>query len=141
MFKPFLAIAVLPFLFLVTACNTTVDNASLEESAQTSTAVQETADTASSQSHPQFILDMLAKNKSMDAHEQALEITRYDYHGKQVYYVKPPCCDFFSKVYDSQGNLLGAPDGGMTGRGDGKLTDFHAAKSNAFGLWKKKSGK
>ena len=51
-------------------------------------------------------------------------VVEYTYKGKTVYYVVMPCCDFFNEVYDDKCNYLGAPDGGFTGKGDGKLPDF-----------------
>ena len=87
--------------------------------------------------HPDFIKKMLVDNKSLPDHEQATAITRYTYKGEMVYLVTPPCCDFMSKLYNSDGVLLGSPSGGITGRGDGSLADFEALKSEAFGIWKK----
>jgi hypothetical protein len=46
-------------------------------------------------------------------------ITRYEYQGETVYYVLKESCDQFSDLLDANGNLLGHPDGGITGRGDG----------------------
>ena len=52
-------------------------------------------------------------------------ITRYLYKGQTVYYMLSPCCDKYNIVFDSDCNILGFPDGGYTGRGDGKMPDFH----------------
>lgn len=60
----------------------------------------------------------------------------YDYKGQKVYYMKPPCCDQFSKLYDSGCNLICAPDGGITGKGDGKCPDFFTERSNEKVIWK-----
>ena len=48
----------------------------------------------------------------------------YTYMEKQVYYVPAICCDFFSDLYDSNCKLIGHPDGGYTGKGDGTAPDF-----------------
>ena len=45
--------------------------------------------------------------------------TRYEYQGETVYYVLKESCDQFSDLLDANGNLIGHPDGGITGRGDG----------------------
>jgi hypothetical protein len=63
-------------------------------------------------------------------------IYRYTYHGKTVYYVPAPCCDFFSDLYDSACTLIAHPDGGFTGRGDGKAPGFMKERSNEKLLWK-----
>jgi len=86
---------------------------------------------------PEFVSKMLREAQALPEHEQPLAITRYQYLGKPVYLVTPPCCDFFSKLYDAQGNLLGSPSGGITGKGDGSLTDFVNNKTDAYGIWKK----
>lgn len=69
-------------------------------------------------------------------HEQPQKVLEYVYKGKKVYYVEMPCCDFFNEVYDDKCNLLGAPDGGFTGKGDGKLPDFHEKATNEKLIWK-----
>lgn len=66
------------------------------------------------------------------------KIYSYTYRGKTVYYVTPPCCDFFSDLYNSDCVLMGHPDGGITGRGDGKFPDFEKTKSNEKLVWEDK---
>jgi len=62
---------------------------------------------------------------TMDPNEGSPQsITRYSYHDKTVYYMKAPCCDKYNIVFDSVCNILGYPDGGFSGKGDGKMTDF-----------------
>lgn len=66
------------------------------------------------------------------------KIYSYTYRGNTVYYVTPPCCDFYSDLYNNACQLLGHPDGGITGKGDGKMTDFHTAKTNEKLIWEDK---
>jgi hypothetical protein len=73
--------------------------------------------------------------KKMAVHEQPRQVTEYVYKDKKVYYVTMPCCDFFNEVYDVNCNLLGHPDGGFTGKGDGKLPNFTAEKSKEKIIW------
>lgn len=47
-------------------------------------------------------------------------VVRYLIDGKAYYYVRSPCCDLHNHLYDSAGDYLCAPDGGFTGRGDGR---------------------
>jgi hypothetical protein len=68
-------------------------------------------------------------------HNQPQKIVEYEYKGKKVYYVVMPCCDFFNEVYDDKCKLLGSPDGGFTGRGDGKLPDFFKEAKNEKLIW------
>lgn len=63
-------------------------------------------------------------------------ITEYRYKGHKVYYIPAQCCDQYSEVFDENCNLLGHPDGGITGKGDGKLTDFSIEAKNEKLIWK-----
>ena len=73
--------------------------------------------------------------KVAQKHQQPQKIVEYLYKGKKVYYVVMPCCDFFNEVYDDKCKLLGSPDGGFTGKGDGKLPDFFKDVSKEKVLW------
>lgn len=84
---------------------------------------------------PPCIKQKIAAYKKMQQHDRPQSITEYEYKGKKVYYVKMPCCDFFNELYDSNCNLLGHPDGGMTGRGDGKVPDFNTTKKKEKIIW------
>jgi hypothetical protein len=65
-------------------------------------------------------------------------VTRYNYKGKTVYYMVAHCCDKFNIVFDSACNILGYPDGGYTGRGDGKMPDFHQDATDGKVVWEMK---
>lgn len=62
----------------------------------------------------------------------------YNYKGKTVYYLVAACCDKFNIVFDSACNVLGYPDGGFTGRGDGKMLDFHSEAKDGKVVWERK---
>jgi hypothetical protein len=64
-----------------------------------------------------------------------LSIWRYDYNGQVVYFVPAHCCDIFSIVYDANGNVVCSPDGGITGKGDGKCPDFFSERTNEQLIW------
>jgi hypothetical protein len=68
-------------------------------------------------------------------------IWRYSYHGMTVYYVPPQCCDQFSQLYDGFGILLGAPDGGFSGGGDGRFPDFFSARTDEHLVWQDMRGR
>jgi len=53
-----------------------------------------------------------------------LSVDSYRYQGDTVYLFLPPCCDRFAELYDKNGKLICHPSGGITGKGDGKCTDF-----------------
>jgi leucyl-tRNA synthetase len=58
-------------------------------------------------------------------------VVRYDYKGAVVYFVPAQCCDAFATLYDANGRVMCAPEGGITGRGDGRCPDFLAERRNA----------
>lgn len=62
-------------------------------------------------------------------------ILSYRYGGQTVYYVSAPCCDQFSNVFDVKGRLVCQPDGGITGKGDGKCPDFDKRKTDEKLVW------
>ncbi|MBK8609235.1 MAG: hypothetical protein IPL84_04635 [Chitinophagaceae bacterium] len=73
---------------------------------------------------PTCLQNKIDSFKLKESHEMPQKVVEYTYRGKTVYYVVMPCCDFYNEVYDDHCNFLGAPDGGFTGLGDGKLPDF-----------------
>ena len=62
-------------------------------------------------------------------------VARYDYKGQDVYFVPQRCCDVMSVVYNSDGAIMCHPDGGLTGKGDGKCADFFALRRNERIVW------
>lgn len=63
-------------------------------------------------------------------------IWRYSYRGKTVYYVPPSCCDVPGALYDTSGNPVCGPDGGISGRGDGKCPDFFERRTDEHLVWR-----
>ena len=53
-----------------------------------------------------------------------------------MYFVPQRCCDIFSDLYDADGNLVGHPDGGFTGRGDGSVPAFFDERTGERLIWK-----
>lgn len=84
---------------------------------------------------PTCIKQKVDSFKVAQKHQQPQKIVEYLYKGKKVYYVVMPCCDFFNEVYDEKCKLLGSPDGGFTGKGDGKLPDFFKEAKNEKLIW------
>jgi hypothetical protein len=84
---------------------------------------------------PACIRDMIQKFKAEEKQNPARSVFRYTYKEKTVYYVPAICCDFFSDLYDDKCNLIAHPDGGFTGRGDGKAEDFKDKRSDGQLIW------
>ncbi|MEJ8757530.1 hypothetical protein WG947_11005 [Pontibacter sp. H259] len=66
------------------------------------------------------------------------KIYRYTYNNQEVYYLTSRCCDIPSKLFDKSGNQLCEPDGGITGRGDGRCTDFAEKRTKETLIWEDK---
>jgi hypothetical protein len=64
-----------------------------------------------------------------------LSIWRYEYNRQSVYFVPAHCCDIASVVYDSTGTVFCSPDGGITGKGDGKCPDFFEQRTGEQLIW------
>lgn len=83
-----------------------------------------------------YCLATKIKNMAADPSQGSpLSVTRYTYRGQTVYYVVSPCCDKYNIVYDSACAILGYPDGGFTGRGDGNMAGFKSEAVNGKEVW------
>ena len=88
---------------------------------------------------PSSCLDQLKSRYTQEEKQNPpRKIYSYTYLGKTVYYVTAPCCDFFSDLFDNNCQLMGHPDGGITGRGDGKFPGFDKERTNEKLLWEDK---
>ena len=84
---------------------------------------------------------MVTKIDSMKMNTQVnppASVIRYTYKGNSVFYITSGCCDQFNPVYSNDCIYLGAPDGGITGKGDGKIPDFFANATNKKVVWENK---
>lgn len=64
------------------------------------------------------------------------QVNEYTYIAKKVYLFSSPCCDQYNNLYDSECNLICAPTGGYTGKGDQKCTDFTEKAKHVKLVWK-----
>ena len=83
---------------------------------------------------PVCVKVLIEKMKSEAATNPPRKIYSYVYLGKKVFYVPAVCCDNFSDLYNDSCRLMGHPDGGITGTGDGKIKDFNTATEEKL-LW------
>jgi len=84
---------------------------------------------------PVCIRQLIKKFEAEEKQNPPRSVFSYVYNEKVVYYVPPICCDFFSDLYDDKCNLIAHPDGGFTGRGDGKITDFKEKRTDGKLIW------
>lgn len=85
--------------------------------------------------NPPWVDQLINKFQSQPVGNPPQSIWQYEYQGQIVYYVPPQCCDQASTLYDANGNVICAPDGGFTGRGDGRCPDFETARTNKTLVW------
>ncbi len=109
--------------------------------AHTKNVVKEEKESSMQGAMPECLTKVIKEMSTNPAEGAPLSVTRYDYKGNQVYYFASACCDKYNIVYDSACHILGYPDGGFTGRGDGKMTDFKKEASNATIVWQQTQNK
>ena len=63
-------------------------------------------------------------------------IASYEYAGQVVYYEPPRCCDIYGNLYDAMGQVICHPDGGLTGKGDGRCPEFFNQRKNEVIIWR-----
>ena len=74
---------------------------------------------------PKCIEDKIIALKAAPKTNPPAEVLQYIYKGQTVYLFSSPCCDQYNMLYDEQCNVICAPSGGLTGKGDRKCTDFN----------------
>jgi hypothetical protein len=84
---------------------------------------------------PRVADSLIAALEAAPKKDPPAAVWSYTYKGDLVFYVPPSCCDVPSELYDSAGTLLCSPDGGFTGKGDGRCPDFFATRNNGKRLW------
>lgn len=86
-------------------------------------------------SNPVWLDQLIQKFESDPIANPPLSVWKYEYNDQVVYFIPQHCCDITSVLYDAEGAILCAPDGGIAGRGDGKCTDFFDKRSNEQLIW------
>lgn len=87
---------------------------------------------------PKCIQDLIAEFTREPIQNPPRKVYSYRYKNQLVFYIPPICCDQYSVLYDSSCKVLGHPDGGITGRGDGKVADFSQLATNEKLIWEDK---
>ena len=90
---------------------------------------------STSPDNPEWV-ELIVQFKNEPLGNPPQSIWRYNYNSQIVYYVPPQCCDQFSTLYDNEGNIVGAPDGGVSGTGDSRITDFFTTRTDEKLIWK-----
>ena len=85
---------------------------------------------------PYCIKEKIEEIKNERRWNPPAEIHEYIYNGQTGYLVIAGCCDQFNIFIDKNCNYICAPDGGITGKGDGKCADFHQKAQHVRLVWK-----
>jgi hypothetical protein len=94
-----------------------------------------TGPTDASGDNPRWVTQLIQSFQSNPVGNPPQSIWRYEYKGQTVYYVPAQCCDQFSTLYNEFGMVIGAPDGGFGGGGDGRCSDFFDERKNGTLIW------
>jgi hypothetical protein len=85
--------------------------------------------------NPAWVDQLIKQVESDPVGNPPLSIWRYEYNGQVVYYIPAQCCDQYSTLFDAQGNVLCAPDGGFIGGGDGRCPNFFRQRTDEQLIW------
>jgi hypothetical protein len=92
--------------------------------------------TPSASSPPAAVAKRIQELQAQPPANPPLFVASYRYQGRTVYFIPARCCDFFSDLYGADGSLLCHPDGGFSGRGDGKCADFLQLRTDERIIWR-----
>ena len=84
---------------------------------------------------PEWVQAMVVEIASEPVTNPPTRIYRYTYQNVDVYYRPQRCCDIPSILWNAEGEILCAPDGGVTGDGDGQCPDFADERSDEEMVW------
>ncbi|GGG39326.1 DUF6970 domain-containing protein [Hymenobacter glacieicola] len=84
---------------------------------------------------PKWLADRIQQHSNAEKQNPPIHIYSYQLDGATVYYESSPCCDQFTNLYAADGKLLCHPDGGLTGKGDGKCPDFVKNRTEERLVW------
>jgi hypothetical protein len=86
-------------------------------------------------SNPAWVDKLIAQFERDPVGNPPQSIWSYEYNDQVVYFIPAQCCDMYSTLYDASGNVICAPDGGFTGKGDGRCPDFFSQRTNEQLIW------
>lgn len=86
--------------------------------------------------HPVWVDSLIALYGAEPVGNPPQSIWQYSYNGATVYFVPAQCCDQYSDLYDFSGKIIGHPDGGISGTGDGRCSDFVKTATDPILIWR-----
>ncbi len=73
---------------------------------------------------PSCIIDIIHQIENEEVRNPPAKVVKWEVNGQTYYYITSDCCDQFNYLYDVNCNVVCAPDGGITGSGDGNCPAF-----------------
>jgi hypothetical protein len=86
-------------------------------------------------SNPAWVDKLITQFENDPVGNPPQSIWSYEYNDQVVYFIPAQCCDIYSTLYDASGNVICAPDGGFTGKGDGRCPDFFSQRTSEQLIW------
>ncbi len=74
---------------------------------------------------PACIEHMIKQRRRAPVQNPPASVWKWEVDGQVYYYFTGDCCDQFNELYDSECNYVCAPDGGLSGQGDGQCPAFN----------------
>ncbi len=85
---------------------------------------------------PPCIQDKIEAIAQQPKYNPPATVYRYLYAGRYVYLFSSNCCDQYNYLYDKDCNVICAPSGGITGRGDGRCSNFKQMATDETLIWR-----
>jgi hypothetical protein len=73
-----------------------------------------------------------------DSIRKPAEVWRWDVDDKTYYYFRSECCDQYNYLFNDNCEMVCAPDGGFSGKGDGTCPQFEGQIEKTL-IWKDES--
>ncbi len=74
---------------------------------------------------PSCIEKKIEDIKQEEVRNPPAQVWKWEIDEQTYYYITSDCCDQYNYLYDDNCIVVCAPDGGITGTGDGKCPDFN----------------
>lgn len=84
---------------------------------------------------PQWVKDLVTHLKSEPVTNPPTFLQKCTVDSKVTYYQSPKAGDQMSVLYDQNGQVLCAPDGGIAGKGDEKCPDYFQTRTDCNYVW------
>mgnify|MGYP000111889087 CR=1 FL=1 len=129
-----LVILPLSFLLAVSCGNTRKGNQTLPVVTETNTP---SSPIKVIENIPSCLAEQLNKIQAKQYDSPPVSSDEYESNGRKVCLFTSECCDQYDILFDESCKGFCAPSGGITGKGDGKCTEFKQNAKLNRNIWKK----